>query len=56
MMCVILYATYAGNLTAMLSVNQDKLPFNTLEEMVSQTEYKYGVMQDTVSLSIFKVC
>ena len=52
---VILYATYAANLTAILAVNYDELPFNTLEEMVAQTEFKYGVLQGTVALLIFQV-
>ena len=52
---VVLYATYAANLIASLSVTRTKMPFNTLEEMVQQTEYKYGVTDNGFAQLVFRV-
>lgn len=35
-------ATYSGNLIAFLTVNKDKLPFDTISELVEQTDYIWG--------------
>ena len=53
--CLVMYATYAANLTASLAVSRTKMPFDTLEEMVQQTEYKYGVFANGVARLVFQV-
>ncbi|XP_050407761.1 glutamate receptor ionotropic, delta-1 [Patella vulgata] len=42
--CLISVATYSGNLIASLTVNEKDLPFDTLKQMVSQDEYKWGTV------------
>ena len=53
--CVILYATYTANLAASLTVPSYKLPFNSLEEMVAQTEYQYGFLNHIVLDTVLEV-
>ena len=52
---LVLYASYAANLTAFLTVTKYKLPFNTLEEMAAQTEYAYGLTEDNGLRQVFQV-
>jgi hypothetical protein len=44
---VVIYATYAGNLVAFLSVSKPELPFRTIREMSEQNQYTYGVLGGT---------
>ena len=53
--CIIIVAIYGANLVAFLAVSQRSLPFETLEEMTAQTDYKYGMMGGTVWTDFFKV-
>ncbi|XP_067682011.1 glutamate receptor-like isoform X1 [Haliotis asinina] len=39
---IVMAATYSGNLIAFLTVNKDKLPFETVSELVQQTDYIWG--------------
>ncbi|XP_046342594.1 glutamate receptor 4-like isoform X1 [Haliotis rufescens] len=39
---IVMAATYSGNLIAFLTVNKDKLPFDTISELVEQTDYIWG--------------
>ena len=50
--CVILFA---GNLIAFLAVTKIPLPFETLAEMTSQSEYKYGVEDGIIQMMLFQV-
>ena len=52
---VALYATYTANLTAFLAVKRTTMPFDTLSEMASQTEYQYGADPYAAAMLIFKV-
>ncbi|KAK2172269.1 hypothetical protein NP493_975g02012 [Ridgeia piscesae] len=52
--CIIIVAIYGANLVAFLAVSQRSLPFETLEEMTAQTDYKYGMMGGTVWTDLFK--
>ena len=45
--CIIITATYTGNMVAFLSVSRPVLPFMTLEEMTQQSVYKYGTLGGT---------
>ena len=41
---IIICATYSAKFVALLSVPKLHLPFNTVEEMATQTQYKYGFL------------
>ena len=53
--CVVLCASYTANLVAWLTVAEVKMPFDTLEEMVVQTEYSYGVKKGTIAQVMLQV-
>ena len=53
--CVVLYASYTANLMSSLTVSEVKLPFNSLNEMVHQTEYTYGIIRGSVAQVLFAV-
>ncbi|XP_041351346.1 glutamate receptor ionotropic, kainate 4-like [Gigantopelta aegis] len=36
-------AVYSGNLIAFLTVNKEKLPFKSVEDLVAQEQYKWGI-------------
>ena len=55
MACIVLSTSYTANLVASLSVTKMKMPFDTLEEMVSQSSYKYGVVDGYVVQVLLKV-
>ena len=55
MFSIILAATYSGNLIAFLTVTKDKSPFDTLEEMVKQDEYRYGTIDQSMWTMLFEV-
>lgn len=48
-------ATYSGNLIAFLTVTIDKAPFNSLEELVEQDDYKWGILAGTYFVTWFQV-
>ena len=52
---IVLAATYSGNLIAFLTVNKDKPPFNTLQAMVEQDEYRYGTIDQSMWTMLFQV-
>lgn len=47
MSCMVIVATYSGNLIAFLTVSKDVLPFDTLEGMADQNEYRFGYIGGT---------
>ncbi|XP_061178448.1 probable glutamate receptor [Saccostrea echinata] len=51
---IIMVATYSGNLIAFLTVTIDKPPFNSLEELVEQDEYKWGILSGTYFVTWFQ--
>lgn len=53
--CIIMAATYSGNLIAFLTVAKDKAPFDTLDEMVQQDDYTYGTIDESVWTMLFEV-
>ncbi|KAK6182393.1 hypothetical protein SNE40_010096 [Patella caerulea] len=52
--CVVIAATYSGNLTASLSVRREKKPFNSLEEMVELEGWRWGVHPATLTAALLK--
>ena len=53
--CVVLYTSYTANLVSSLTVSEVKPPFNSLNEMMHQTEYTYGIMQGSVAQVLLAV-
>jgi hypothetical protein len=53
--CIILSATYSGNLIAFLTVTKEKPPFDSLSEMVAQDEYEWGTLGGTYWMTWFEV-
>ncbi|CAG2198776.1 GRID1 [Mytilus edulis] len=52
--CIIMMATYSGNLVAFLTVTKDKLPFSDIAGLVELGSYKWGTQEGTVFETIFK--
>ncbi|XP_076082815.1 glutamate receptor ionotropic, kainate 4-like isoform X1 [Mytilus galloprovincialis] len=52
--CIILSATYCGNLIAYLTVTKEELPFDTLRELAKQDEYEWGVLGGTYWVTWFE--
>ena len=51
---VILY-TYSANLIAFLTVEKKTTPFETLQQLLIQSEYIFGVLDNTILAMLFKV-
>ena len=54
-MMLVVTVTYLGNLTAFLAVVRVDPPFNSLEELVNQDEYTFGVQGNTGYETVLKV-
>ena len=54
--CIVMMATYTGNLIAFLTVNKNVSPFTNVEEMLQQNQYKWGIIGGSYWVTIFKVC
>ncbi|GFO49258.1 glutamate receptor [Plakobranchus ocellatus] len=46
--------TYSGNLIAVLTVTKDKPPFQTLKEMSTQDDYRFGTLGNSMWSELFK--
>ncbi len=55
MYCIVVVATYSGNLIAFLTVTRAVLPFNSLEEMLKQNDVKFGIMGGTATQTAMQV-
>ena len=54
--CVSLAAVYCGSLVASMALaRKEKIHFETLEELVAQTEYKWGYISGTYLDSVLQV-
>ncbi|VDI82413.1 Hypothetical predicted protein [Mytilus galloprovincialis] len=53
--CIIMMATYSGNLIAFLTVTKDKLPFTDLSGLVAQDKYQWGIQGGAIFEQILKV-
>ncbi|ESO97726.1 hypothetical protein LOTGIDRAFT_103576, partial [Lottia gigantea] len=52
--CIIMAATYSGNLIAFLTVSKDKPPISSLYQMIEDHDYKWGILGGTVYMDLFK--
>ena len=48
MYCIVVMATYSGNLIAYLTVTKTDLPFNSVDDMLAQDKFKFGLMGGTL--------
>ena len=53
--CIIITATYSGNLIAFLTVIKEHLPFDTVTGMINQKTYRWGTVGGTVWVLNLKV-
>ena len=53
--CIIIVATYISNLVAFLAVTRHTLPFTSLEELLANTDYKFGIQGGTAHIRMFGV-
>ena len=53
--CIVIVATYSGNLIAFLTVDKDKVPFETLKEMAEKGEYKFGIIGESSMETVIQV-
>ncbi|XP_033760423.1 probable glutamate receptor [Pecten maximus] len=51
--CIIMMATYSGNLIAFLTVNKDKPPFSTVVDMLQQDNYRWGTVGGSSWITAF---
>ncbi|ESO96399.1 hypothetical protein LOTGIDRAFT_159803 [Lottia gigantea] len=51
--CIVLAASYSGTLIATLAVNIEQYPFETLDEMLEQNNYRWGCMGNTLFIPLF---
>ena len=52
---IVMCGTYSGNLVAFLTVVKTPIPFDTLEELANQDQYKFGVLGGTAWVTSFEV-
>ena len=53
--CIVYSATYSSNLVAFLTVEVEKPPFDSLETLLTQQNYKFGTLGQTFMKNLFKV-
>ena len=53
--CIVVLATYSGNLIAFLAIDKHSTPFETLLELSKQNEYKFGTLGATGWEAVFNV-
>ena len=53
--CIVMVATYTGNLTAFLAVETVTMPFNSLSEMIQQNDYTWGLVKTYAVEGMFRV-
>ena len=54
--CLVILASYIGNLVAFLAVERQKIPFTNLHELLQQEEYLFGVLSNSILTLLFEVC
>lgn len=52
---VVIVETYCGNLVAFLTVTKEKHSINTFEDLVSQSDYKWGTLGGSIYETLFQV-
>ena len=53
--CIVIVATYSGNLIAFLTVDKYNAPFETLKEMAQAGEFKFGTIGGTQFETVLQV-
>ena len=53
--CIVIVATYSGNLIAFLAIDKYNAPFETLKEMAQAGEFKFGTIGGTSFEAIMQV-
>ena len=53
--CIVTVAIYSANFVAFFTVTKDEAPIKSLEQLISQTNYKWGTNAGTVFETNFKV-
>ena len=53
--CVIYNVTYASNLVALLSVEIEKQPFSSLQELAVHNNFKIGILGGSAFVTQFRV-
>ncbi|ESO85380.1 hypothetical protein LOTGIDRAFT_75623, partial [Lottia gigantea] len=53
--CIMLVATYSGNLVAFLTISRVEVPFDTLAGMSQQSDYKWGTLGGSAFTTLFLV-
>ena len=56
LVALVVYTVYSSKLVAMLAISKEVVPFNTLEEMLAQSQYKFGVHHNTIAQLVLQVC
>lgn len=52
---MVMVAAYGGSFIAYLTVVADKVPLGNLEDLVSQTRYRWGTNKGSAYISEFRV-
>ncbi|KAK6179440.1 hypothetical protein SNE40_011800 [Patella caerulea] len=53
MFCMVLTGVYVGNLTAKLTETREIFPFNSMEELLTRSDWKWGLTGDSLIEDIF---
>ena len=53
--CIVIVASYGGSLIAYLTVAKGEAPFDSLEDMIAQSQYTWGVTGGSVYDAAFSV-
>ena len=53
--CIVIVATYSGNLIAFLTIDKYRAPFETLQDMSEEGQYKFGTLGGTSFVTILQV-
>ncbi|XP_071093134.1 probable glutamate receptor [Haliotis cracherodii] len=52
--CITIVAVYTGNLVAIVSVVKEKIPFNTIEELAGNNDFKIIILKGSLYEDIYK--
>ena len=55
LLSLVTVATYTGKLTSNSVVTKQRVPFNSLRELVKRTDYRWGLPKETMMDTIFSV-
>lgn len=55
LLSLVTVATYTGKLTSDSMVTRQRVPFNSLHELVKRTDYRWGLIKGTMTETLFAV-